>query len=85
VTRNDLRKRLREHPVIPFRLVVSEGARYDIRHPEQLMVARDMAVVGLETSSETDDFYETVALVDLFHVVRLEPITPRPAPTQTGS
>jgi hypothetical protein len=36
------------------------------------MVARDSAVIGLEGKAE-QDFYETTVLVDLLHVVRLEP------------
>ena len=40
---------------------------------EQIMVARDSAVIGLEGKAE-QDFYETTVLVDLLHVVGLEPL-----------
>jgi hypothetical protein len=73
MSRTDLLRRVRQRPFSPFRLIVSEGAAYDIRHPEQVMVARDSAVIGVEGGQE-QDFYETTVLVDLLHVVRLEPL-----------
>jgi len=73
MSRNDLLKRVKQRPFAPFRLVLTEGTPYDVRHPEQIMVARDSAVIGLEGKAE-QDFYETTVLVDLLHVVRLEPL-----------
>ena len=81
MTRTDLLRRVRQRPFSPFRLIVSEGATYDIRHPEKLMVARDSAVIGLQGAQE-QDFYETTVLVDLLHVVRLEPL---PVAAGTGN
>jgi len=69
----DLLRRVRQRPFAPFRLIVSEGATYDIRHPEQVIVARDSAVIALE-GAQGQDFYETTVLVDLLHIVRLEPL-----------
>lgn len=69
----DLLKRVRQRPFIPFRVVVSEGATYDVRHPDFIMVGRDTAVIGIQGDQE-QDFYETSVLVDLLHVVRLEPL-----------
>jgi len=69
----DLLKRVKQRPFIPFRLVVSEGATYDVRHPDFVMVGRDSAVIGIQGDQE-QDFYETSVLVDLLHVVRLEPL-----------
>lgn len=68
----DLANRLKQKPFNPFRIIVSEGATYDIRHPEQIMIARDSVTVGIP--SESDEFYETTSLIDLIHVARLEPI-----------
>jgi hypothetical protein len=76
----DLLRRVRQRPFSPFRLIISEGGSCDIRHPEQLMVARESAVIGLE-GGPGDDFYETTVLVDLVHVVRLEPL-PAAAPAK---
>jgi hypothetical protein len=73
MTRSDLLKRVKQRPFAPLRLIVSEGAAYDIRHPEQVMVARDSAVIGLKGEQE-QEFFETTVLVDLFHIIRLEPL-----------
>jgi hypothetical protein len=73
MTRTDLLKRLKQKPFAPFRLIVSEGAAYDIRHPEQVMLARDSAVIGLRGEQE-QEFFESTVLVDLFHIIRLEPL-----------
>ena len=71
MTRKDLAQRVRQRPFVPFRLVLSEGTPYEIRHPEQLMLARDSVVIGVP--GESEDFFETTILVDLWHIVRLEP------------
>ena len=72
MTRNDLLRRVKKRPFSPFRIVVSEGATYDVRSPEQIIVARDSVTIGIP--SDSDDFYETTDVVDLFHVIRLEPL-----------
>jgi hypothetical protein len=68
----DLLRRVREQPFVPFRVVVSEGASYEVRHPDQIMVRRDTAVIGLP--SDDDDFMEKSVIVDLDYVITLEPI-----------
>ncbi len=90
MTNTDLRKRVRQKPFVPFRLIVSDGSNFEIRHPEQLMIARDSVVVGIESPASKDNgaptdgdsFFETTVLVDLFHVTRLEPLS---SPSKTAS
>jgi len=83
VTPNDLRRRVKQRPFKPFRMVVSEGATYDITHPEQIIIARDSVGIGLP--SESDEFYEGFVVVDLLHVVRLEPLNGKPAKPKKAS
>ena len=71
MTRSDLLARVRQKPFRSFRLIVSEGGVYDVRHPEAVMVARDHAIVGVSKDPE-QDFYDSTVLIDLIHVVRLE-------------
>jgi hypothetical protein len=80
MTRSDLRARARQRPFRPFRLVLTDGQAYDVRHPDFLMVGRDSAVVGVGGTAE-QDYYETTVLVDLLHITRLEPLE---QPTQAG-
>lgn len=78
MTAKDMLRRVKKKPFVPFRIIVSEGGNYDVRHPDQIMVMRDSIVVGIPGQSE-EDIYETSDLVDLIHVVRLEPLTTKNA------
>jgi hypothetical protein len=80
MTPKDLSRRVKKRPFVPFRLVVSEGATYDVFHPDQIIVMRDSVVVA--TPGDADDFYESSDLVDLIHVVRLEAL---PTKTKKGT
>jgi hypothetical protein len=71
VAPTDLLRRVRQRPFAPFRLVVSEGGSYEIRHPDLLLVTRDSALIGLPATLE-QDAYESDVRVDLLHVVRVE-------------
>jgi hypothetical protein len=73
MTRKDLLQRVRQKPFVPFRMVLTEGTAYEVRHPDFVMVGRDSLVVGLPGEQE-QEFYETSVLIDLIHIVRLEPL-----------
>jgi hypothetical protein len=71
--RESLKKLLRMQPFKPFRLFVDDGAQYDIRHPDLLMVARDTAVIGIPPRSSPEaDLADDFAWVDLSHISRAE-------------
>ena len=74
---NELRDTLKQQPFEPFRLVMSDGAGFEIRHPDLLWVGQWSAMVGL-TKQPGQTFYERAVKVDLSHVIRLEPIEVRP-------
>jgi hypothetical protein len=71
----DLRDVLRRQPFEPFRLVMTDGVGYEIRHPDLLWVGRRFAMVGL-TGRAGQTFFERAVQVDLLHVIRIEPIEP---------
>lgn len=73
MTRADMLSRARQKPFRPFRLIVSEGGVYDVRHPEWIMVGRDSVVIG-QAKDPAQDFYDSTVMVDLIHVVRMEPL-----------
>ncbi len=70
---NELRDALRQSPFEPFRLVMTDGVAFDIRHQDLLMVGLRTATVGL-TGQPGQLFYERTVKVDLLHVVRIEPL-----------
>jgi hypothetical protein len=43
---NDLIGVLRARPFIPFRLVMTDGVTYEVRHPDMVLVSTTTAVVG---------------------------------------
>ncbi len=69
----ELRDSLTQQPFEPFRLVLSDGATYDIRHPDLLWVGQRAAYVGF-TGQAGSTFFERSVKVDLLHVTQIVPI-----------
>jgi hypothetical protein len=69
----DLKARIQQRPFIPFRLVLTEGTSYDVCHPEFFMLGKRSAIIGL-TKEPQADFYDATVMVDLLHIVRIEPL-----------
>jgi hypothetical protein len=65
----DLQKKLRKQPFQPFRMHLSDGAVYDVTHPELVL----LGVAG----SPDDTLYERTVDVDLLHIVRMEHLEPQ--------
>lgn len=76
--RIDLLYILRKGPFRPFRLFLSDGSTFEIRHPEMLMVGNHSAVIGYAEGADNGSEPETYpeidrfAMVDLVHVTRIE-------------
>ena len=64
----DLLEFTRRRPFAPFRICMTDGRSYDVRHPDQVIVLRSRAVVGIGGNGVA----ESVVDVALVHVVRLE-------------
>src|SRR5207247_8527398 len=75
-----IQARLREKPFRPVRIVVSEGLRYDIFHPDLVLVGWNDLMIGFPRP-EGPPIYDRVVRIAIGHVVGLEDI-PVPA---TGS
>lgn len=76
----ELRDALKQQPFQPFRLVMTDVASFEIRHPDLLMVGLRTATVGL-TGQPGQTFYERTVKVDLLHVIRIEPLETAATPT----
>ena len=70
---DEIRDRLKSLPFKPFRMHISDGSHYDIRHPDFLFVTKSLLTIGLE--SDDAELPERSTFVDPIHVTRLEPIT----------
>jgi hypothetical protein len=84
MTPNKLRDALRQQPFEPFRLVMTDGTDYEIRHPDLLWIGQWSAMVGL-TGKPGETFYERAVKVDLNHVIRLELLEPASTAPRNGS
>jgi hypothetical protein len=69
----ELRNSLRQQPFEPFRLVMTDGEGFEIRHPDLLWIGQTTAYVGL-TGEPGQTFFERSVKVDLSHVIRTEPL-----------
>ena len=78
----DIQGRLPEKPFRPFRIIASEGLKYDIYHPDLVFVGRNDMIIGF-ASPEHPKAYDRVIRVAMIHIVGLEDI-PSPKPTVTN-
>ncbi len=70
----ELANAIRRQPFVPFRITLTEGSSYEIRHPELCMAGRRSAVIGITAPDDPDRLFERSVTVDLLHIVRLESI-----------
>ena len=78
-----MRDSQRQRPFEPFRIVMSDGEGYDIRHPDLLWVGLHSAYVGL-TGEASQQYFERSVKVDLGHIVRREPLDAASKPPNNG-
>jgi len=72
MTVQTFRELLTRRPFQPFRLVMSSGLSYEIRHPEMAMLTRTSILVGVD---EADDGVPAeFKICSLLHVVTVEPV-----------
>ena len=65
---------LHERPFQPFRIALTDGWTFEVRHPEMVLAGRRSAVIGLPAQGETELLYDRTIRVDLLHIVSLEAI-----------
>jgi len=69
---DDLLELVRRQPFEPFRIHITGGATYDVRHPDQIIVLRARAVLAVGSANGIPERLEHVALA---HVVRVEELS----------
>ncbi len=66
----DMREMLDERPFKPFRIFMSDGKTFDIRHPELVFLLRSRLMVGIPTDDpNVPDHAQHCALL---HIVRIQ-------------
>jgi hypothetical protein len=75
MTLSDLQTALRTRPFRPFRMHVSGGETFDVRHSELCMPGYNSVLLGLPSPDDADSpVYARYTVIDLNHVIRLEPL-----------
>jgi hypothetical protein len=82
MTSEEIQTKARKQPFEPFRVILTTGATYDIRHPDLIMVGRRSAIIGVTKTPERTVFDQTIQ-VDLMHVVEIESL-PDPQSAANG-
>jgi hypothetical protein len=77
MTYDELHAAARRQPFEPFRLVLTTGTTYDVRHPDLIMVGQRSAIIGIAGEPNGTVYHHTIK-VDLLHVVGIEelPVSP---------
>src|ERR1700733_1415222 len=81
---DDLISVLRKRPFEPFRIQVSDGTEYDVRHPQLVMVGLGSVIVGMPPPGQEKPVYERTETVSLQHIVKLLPLIVQPAGQGNG-
>jgi hypothetical protein len=68
---DEIQMRLRERPFRPVRLIVSEGLRYDILHPDLVLVGQRDLTIGFPSPSNPR-IYDRLIRVAIVHLVGME-------------
>lgn len=66
-----IRKLLRQQPFKPFRLVMSSGKGYEVRHPEMAMLLQNDILVGVDITD--NGMPAEFDICPLLHVASIEP------------
>ena len=80
MTVQTFRELLTHRPFKPFRLVMSSGQTYEVRHPEMAMLTRNDILVGIDMTE--DEVPAEFKICSLLHVTAVEPLTGDPVDSQ---
>jgi hypothetical protein len=80
----EIQARIREQPFRPLRLIASEGLRYDIIHPDLVLVGQRDLTIGYP-SQENPRVYDRLIRVVLVHLVGMEDLPAVTSSTTNGS
>ena len=80
MTSEDIRGMMRTKPFRPFRLTLSNGEEFDVKHPELIWTGGGMVYLLRETSRHPDQLDVPVVHAALTHVLKIEYLTEAAAP-----
>ena len=72
MTGQSFRDLLAKRPFKPFRIVMSSGERYEVRHPEMAFLTRTTLFVSRDF--DENGFPDDPTMCSLLHITNVEPI-----------
>jgi hypothetical protein len=70
----DIREFLQRRPFQPFRMTLTDGRTYEVRHPELAMTGRSAVAIGLPAPNDAEPVYDRLVTVSLLHIMQIEPL-----------
>jgi hypothetical protein len=77
----DLLDHLHRRPFRRFRLVLTDGRTFEVRHPELAMVGASTIAIALVQPRDPESLHDRLVTVPLVDVLRVEPAGSSPAPS----
>ena len=69
---DDIRRLLRTQPFQPFRIHLSDGKAFEVRHKELAMVGRSTVTICIPASDEDLPIFDHLVHCALIHITRTE-------------
>jgi hypothetical protein len=73
MTLQDFQNLLAAKPFDPFRIVMSSGEAYEVRHPEMAKLMRTKLIIYLDP--DEDGIADQLRMCSLLHITTVEPLT----------
>ena len=81
----DIIELLRARPFRPFRVRLSDGQQFEVRHPELAMVGRSQIIIGTPDAQGPEGTFERTVNCALLHVTTTEVIDGAAPAGSTGA
>ncbi len=68
----DILELVRARPFRPFRIHLSDGQQFEVRHPELAMVGRGVVIVGIPAKEGPEGTFDRAVHCALLHITTTE-------------
>jgi len=72
MSHEDIAALVSKKPFSPFRMFLTDGTFFDVRHPEMCMLGKRSLVLGIG-GDPSSRIYDRMTYIDLLHIMRCEP------------
>lgn len=79
--RDDILQFTRAVPFRPFRVTLTNGENFDIRHPDMILATSGMASIARPAPSGPPDAADVAVHVSLVHIVKIDYLPPVNSPS----